>query len=225
VIRLSDVPNTRAEIKELQRGLNTFTKRYMRGVGPVRVDGVLGKATKARVRTVKYLLGYRGAINSIPDKAFRERMWHPKEVKYSTRSRVELGKKRRSAHRRAAAKRAVKATISPGVTRYDGVPVAKWMVPYLDWARRNGWRGRLVSGWRDPAYSRSLCYRMCGAPSCAGRCAGSSSNHSGSARPRGAVDVSDYYNFGRVVARAPYSPRLINRLGARDPVHFSASGN
>lgn len=112
-----------------------------------------------------------------------------------------------------------------GVTRYDGVVVAAWMVPYLTWARQNGWRGRLVSGWRDPNYSRSLCMRMCGAPSCPGRCAGLSSNHVGSTKPHGAVDVSDYVTFGKLMQRCPHQPRLINRLGARDPVHFSVSGN
>ena len=122
---------------------------------------------------------------------------------------------------RANQKAAAKAT---GVTKYDGVPVAAWMVPYLQWARANGWKGRLVSGWRDPQYSRSLCMRMCGAPSCPGRCAGTSSNHVGSAKPNGAVDVSDYVTFERVMARCPYRPQLVNRLDARDPVHFSVSG-
>lgn len=118
-------------------------------------------------------------------------------------------------------KAAKKAT---GVTRFDGVPVAAWMVPYLEWARRNGWRGQLVSGWRDPAYSESLCRRMCGAPSCPGRCAGRASNHAGSVQPHGAVDVSDYYTFGRLMQRCPIQPRIYNALGARDPVHFSVSG-
>lgn len=121
------------------------------------------------------------------------------------------------ANRKAAAK-------TTGVGRYDGVPVANWMIPYLDWARRNGWKGRLVSGWRDPDYSRSLCMRMCGAPRCPGRCAGTSSNHVGSAKPNGAVDVSDYATFERLMLRCPYEPKLINRLDARDPVHFSVSG-
>lgn len=112
-----------------------------------------------------------------------------------------------------------------GVTRYDGVPVAAWMVPYLQWARENGWRGQLVSGWRDPAYSEGLCRRMCGAPSCPGRCAGRKSNHSGSEKPHGAIDVSEYYHFGRLMERCPLRPQLVNRLGARDPVHFSISGN
>jgi hypothetical protein len=118
-----------------------------------------------------------------------------------------------------------KAAAQTGVTKYDGVVVAAWMVPYLEWARAHGWRGRLVSGWRDPHYSQQLCFNMCGRPSCPGRCAGLSSNHVGSAKPYGAVDVTDYVTFGHLMQHCPYTPKLINRLGARDPVHYSASGN
>ncbi len=138
------------------------------------------------------------------------------EQRVAMRAREIESKKR--ANRRAAAK-------AKGVGRYDGVPVALWLIPYLDWAREHGWKGRLVSGWRDPNYSRSLCLRMCGAPSCPGRCAGLSSNHVGSASPRGAVDVTDYVTFGRLMERCPLQPRIYNALGARDPVHFSATGN
>jgi hypothetical protein len=31
--------------------------------------------------------------------------------------------------------------------------------------------------------------------------------------------------FGHLMTRCPYTPRLQNQLGARDPVHFSASGH
>ena len=144
-----------------------------------------------------------------------ERLVDEAKAKIAKRNREIVSKQR--ANRKAA-------LAATGVTKYDGVPVAAWMVPYLQWARQNGWNGRLVSGWRDPQYSRQLCLRMCGAPSCPGRCAGTSSNHVGSAKPHGAVDVSDYATFERVMARCPYEPKLINRLDARDPVHFSASG-
>jgi hypothetical protein len=213
------------DVVALQKGLNNFTRRYTTGIQPLRVDGSLGKATRARVRTVKYLLGYRGKINSTANVEFRERMWHPNDTKYSTPSRIKLGKQRRTKQRANAAKKRVQAVFTSGVGSYNGVPVAKWLKPYLDWARQNGWQGRLNSGWRSPAYSDSLCRRMCGAPRCPGRCAGSSSNHSGSARPRGAVDVSDYYRFGQLMRSCPLQPRIFNALGARDPVHFSASGN
>lgn len=145
-----------------------------------------------------------------------ERLVEEAKAKVARRDRQIVSRDR--ANRKAA-------RAATGVAKYDGVPVAAWIVPYLQWARTNGWKGRLVSGWRDPEYSRQLCIRMCGAPSCAGRCAGTASNHSGSAKPNGAVDVSDYVTFERLMLRCPLSPKLINRLDARDPVHFSVSGS
>lgn len=109
-----------------------------------------------------------------------------------------------------------------GVGVFDGKQVAAWMIPWLQRSRAAGWRGVLVSGWRDPAYSEQLCYQMCGQPTCPGRCAGRNSNHSGSVYPAGAVDVSDYYNFKAIQFRIQ-SP-LRNYLGSADPVHFSVSG-
>ncbi len=144
-----------------------------------------------------------------------ERMVDEAEAMIAKRSRQIVSKQR--ANQKAAA-------AATGVTKYDNVPVATWLVPYLQWAREHGWNGRLVSGWRDPQYSRQLCFAMCGAPSCAGRCAGVSSNHSGSAKPHGAVDVSDYAKFEQLMARCPLEPKLVNLLDARDPVHFSVSG-
>jgi hypothetical protein len=138
------------------------------------------------------------------------------------RARIALRQRQIVSKKRANQKAAQQTT---GVGRYDGVPVAYWMIRYLEWARQNGWKGRLVSGWRDPNYSRSLCMRMCGRPSCPGRCAGTSSNHVGSVSPHGAIDVSDYVTFERLMARCPYEPKLRNTLDARDPVHFSVPGN
>jgi hypothetical protein len=113
------------------------------------------------------------------------------------------------------------APSTSGLTTFDGVTVAAWFVPWLTKIRNAGWGGHVVSGYRDPAYSTQLCYGMCGAPSCPGRCAGASSNHSGKVYPAGAVDVTDYYTFERL-AYSVGSP-LRNHLPA-DPVHFSVSG-
>lgn len=115
------------------------------------------------------------------------------------------------------------AAAATGVTKFDGVPVAAVAVPYLSWARNHGWSGRLVSGWRDPRYSESLCYRMCGRPRCPGQCAGTSSNHVGTTKDRFAIDVSEYHQFARVIARCPLRPRIFNDL-PNDRVHFSPSG-
>jgi hypothetical protein len=80
----------------------------------------------------------------------------------------------------------------------------------------------VTSGYRTPEYSTSLCIAMCGAPSCPGRCAGASSNHSGKVYPAGAVDVTDYTRFGQIQPQIG-SP-LRNDLPI-DPVHYSVSGH
>lgn len=102
-------------------------------------------------------------------------------------------------------------------------PVCGWFVPILDQAREKGWRGIVVSGVRTPSESVGLCRAMCGSDSCPGRCAGASSNHNATtcARPQGAIDVSDYYNFAAIMRQM--GEPLKNRLPI-DRVHFSASG-
>lgn len=109
-----------------------------------------------------------------------------------------------------------------GVAVYDGKQVAAWIIPWLKKSRQAGWKGTVTSGYRTPAYSEHLCQQMCGAPSCPGRCAGRSSNHSGKRFPAGAVDVSDYENFARIQRRI-HSP-LKNDLPS-DRVHFSVTGH
>ncbi len=214
---------TADEVRRLQKGLNRFTERYLEGVGPIIVDGIKGHATARRIITVKYHLGYtsKAQRSATVKPEFVRRMRHPRSARYSTPAMLA-----RAFARRAKQRKAAKASAAPrnGVAMFDGRPVAAWLKPYLDWARQNGWKGTLNSGFRDPAYSEKLCMSMCGAPSCPGRCAGRASNHAGNSNPAGAIDVSDYVTFGQLMRRCPYSPRIFNALGAQDPVHFSASG-
>jgi hypothetical protein len=83
------------------------------------------------------------------------------------------------------------------------------------------WSGYIVSGFRTPAYSESLCYGMCGAPSCPGRCAGRNTNHARKGGRNGAVDLTDYYTFAAECRRL--GSWLTNIL-PNDRVHFSDSG-
>ena len=217
---------TKAQIRDLQGDLNRFARSYLSGLGKIKVDGDLGHATRGRIKTCKYYLGYLRPINDEVNHDFWSTLNHPRKAsKFNTKGRRNLAVERRKEGRAKWAENKSSAHATSGVSNFDGRPVAAWLRPYLVWARKNGWDGTLNSGWRDPNYSRSLCYRMCGAPSCPGRCAGTASNHSGSVKPRGAVDVSDYYEFGQLMRRCPYGPRIFNALGARDPVHFSQSGN
>ena len=208
----------------LQEALNAFTARYVDGVTPLIVDGKDGPATRKRVRQSKFWLGYAGKPDARDSSIFRSRLWHPNNTKFSDAARIARGEQRRSDHRAAWRKELAHAKAS-GITTYDGVPCALVAVPILDWCRAHGWHGKLVSGFRTPEFSDKLCHDMCGAPSCPGRCAGRASNHSGKTTNQFAVDVSDYANFERIVARCPLEPKIRNLLDARDPVHFSPSGN
>ena len=90
-----------------------------------------------------------------------------------------------------------------GVVTFDGKPCAAWIAADLRKIREMGWDGYLLSGYRTPAYSESLCYGICGAPSCPGRCAGSSSNHSQYERPGGAADLDPAHIGQALSAAAP----------------------
>lgn len=216
------------EIRRVQHKVNDFTEHTGVFINPILADGDDGPATHARIRAAKYYLGYqREKIGPGWGDNFLERLEHPKTVnpkwKQSEES-IARGHRRRVRRREEIKKNRAKASRTSGVATYDSVPVAAWLVPYLDYARNHGWRGRLVSGWRDPHYSQTLCFRICGQPSCPGRCAGLASNHVGSDKPKGAVDVSDYARFGTIMRQCPLSPRIFCALGSSDPVHFSASG-
>ena len=110
-----------------------------------------------------------------------------------------------------------------GLATFDGKTVAAHFIPWLIKIRARGvWSGYVVSGYRTPAYSQSLCYGMCGAPTCPGTCAGIYSSHSQYVNPYGAIDVSDYYTFASE-ARAVGAP-FFNDL-PYDRVHFSYNGH
>lgn len=224
---------TKEQVKDMQRTLNVFTTRYLKGVKPLMVDGVRGHSTNRRILSVKYYLGYSKYTKSNQHPNGRDSSWHPltvrrirhpRSTKFNSAKAVATGIARRHKQKVRWAQQQILSHVTSGVTRYDGVPVANWLVPYLAYARKNGWQGHLNSGWRSPAYSESLCYRMCGAPTCAGKCAGKGSNHAGDVKPRGAIDVSDYTRFGGIMRVAPLNPHIFNALGSRDPVHYSASG-
>jgi hypothetical protein len=216
---------TTADWIKRQHRLNLFTSKYVGGVGSLREDGDPGPATKRRIQEAKWWLGWRDRTTAWSDN-FAAALRDPRSRKYSQNGAVARGIARRTAHRA----RQAAAARRPGVTKYDGVPCANWLVPYLNWARDTGhngvkWMGTLTSGFRDPVLSEHLCRAMCGAPQCPGKCAGRSSNHSGKVSPKGALDVSDYVTFGELMPHCPLTPKLQNQLGAADPVHFSATGH
>jgi hypothetical protein len=224
--------HTHAEMQGMQHLLNRFNKRHKLGFAPLIADGKSGRLTRQAIRNAKHDLGYTSNRGSAWSHEFIWRLRHPRAHGgpfHVSKHEVRLGVRRRLKRRAWVHRNRVHAWLTPGVTMFDGRPVAKWIVPYLRWARDIGyggrrWSGRLVSGWRSAAYSESLCYRMCGAPRCPGRCAGRFTNHTGSAPYMGAADVSDYARFNELMAHCPIRPHLQNHL-PNDRVHFSATGN
>lgn len=214
----------------LQNEMNAFVDKHPGlGLTKVQVDGDKGRLTNQLIREIKYLLGYSREKMKITETGddFLHRMRNPTLVRpewKQTKLAVKNGKKRRAKRRRKVRTNRFRAWLKPGVGTFDGKPVAKTAIPVLLWCREHGWHGVLVSGFRTAKYSEHLCFEICGRPSCPGRCAGRSTNHTGDNPARFAVDVSDYVNFGHIVASCPIKPHIHNAL-PNDLVHFSPSGN
>lgn len=243
----------RAETRVVQREMNAFIRKH-RGLDlvPLIVDGRKGTMTKRTIVHLKWLTGF--SPKHLKSKKrywltaeFRFLLHHPNVVKpvdskwssehpklaqkkiHWRKVRIRRGRKRRAVRRKWVAREKTHAFFRSGVAFFDGKPVAKWIIPKLKWARANGWRGVVASGWRSIPYSIHLCMMMCGAPFCRGRCAGAGTNHvhSDPLPPpvNGAVDVTDYIKFGQLMARSDCpGPTLRNDLPI-DRVHFSPSGH
>ena len=208
------------EIRTLQRRLNQFTDHYLKGVGPILVDGVKGASTKKRITMVKYYLGYEKK-SPVVTADFMKRLQHPRSARHSNTADLARAVRRRKKQHKVARK---SSASQAGVAKFDDKPVASWLAPHLDWARRHGWTGTVISGYRTPEHSEAVCREKCGSPTCPGTCAGRGSNHSGKVQPSGALDVTEHEQFAELMTTCPHSPRILNLLGSKDPNHFSASG-
>lgn len=116
-----------------------------------------------------------------------------------------------------------------GLVQMDGKPVPAWIANELTWAKRNGWKGTVISGYRTPAEQQAA------AAGYAARIGSSvsaiygsngplGSNHVGKAYPRGAVDVSRPAELDNVLARKPLRRLRWGGPVINDPPHFSATG-
>jgi hypothetical protein len=132
----------------------------------------------------------------------------------------------RALRRRRRQHKVAKQSARPraGVVKFDGRDVAAWFVPYLTWARHHGWQGTVSSGYRSPEHSEHVCRQKCGAPTCPGKCAGRTSNHSGRIKPHGAIDVTHYEHFAALMRKCPHKPTIFNDLPL-DRMHFSSTGH
>jgi hypothetical protein len=131
------------DVERLQASLNRFTNRWLENVAPLIVDGEKGFLTNRRIMTVKWYLGYLGERDGKVTSKFVRRMRHPRDPRWSSVRQVLRGIRRRRRQRRRAIE---DLDPRPGVSRFDGRPVATWLRRYLVWAREHGWRGHLISG-------------------------------------------------------------------------------
>ena len=208
---------TTQEVKNLQSAMNRFTGKFLEDFPPIIVDGIRGPATNRRISECKLYLGYEDDAS----RSHRVTLLFLKQLNRPSilpAAMAKLAQERRDKQRERALRPVA------GVATFDGQPVAKWLVPYLDFARQNGWKGTVTSGFRDPAHSEEVCMHKCGHPTCPGICAGRTSNHSGKTKPQGAVDVSDFARFGQLMQSCTLQPRIFNDL-PKDRIHFSATGH
>lgn len=222
------------QVRTLQKGVNTTIGRARLPWRKVKVDGEFGPISKKAARLAgswqglsKEQLRFIGEGKITPHifDTLTHRKPRTNEMKERHRARKKNFAKLRKAHH---------VEDVDGIADWRGTKVAAWMVGkrkgpdgrrvnWLEKSVKKGWDGRLNSGWRDPAYSESLCYAMCGAPSCPGMCAGKASNHAQIGPPNwGAIDVQQWQTFGRI--QKEIGSPLFNALGPADPVHFSPTG-
>lgn len=232
VIKLNE-KGERAE--QLQKHDNSTLNKAELDWLKVKVDGVAGPLTFKAARIAASWLGLSTEhLKEIGDGTVVAEVF---EILTAQNPRSEEMKKR-SEDRRANFKKMRHEHNHPpedadGVSDWRGTKVAAWMVgeregpdgTRTNWLQKSvehGWDGDLNSGWRSPAHSESLCISMCGAPSCPGKCAGKSSNHSQVGPPNwGAIDVQDFARFGAIQSQIG-SP-LKNALPV-DLVHYSFTG-
>lgn len=228
---------TTKKIQTLQKGINTTFRGAKIPWKHIEVDGDLGPTTLKAARIAGSWQGLsREQLRNISKGKITQFIYdvltHKKTLTPTMKKRQEARKpyfeKMRQAHREPPED-------PDGISKWHDLYVASWMVGkrvgpdgnQINWLQKSvdkGWDGALSSGYRTPAYSESLCWAMCGAPSCPGTCAGRSSNHSQTGPPNwGAIDVLSYSKFGRI--QKEIGSPLHNSLGPQDPVHFSYTGN
>lgn len=106
-----------------------------------------------------------------------------------------------------------------GVGSYEGIAVAKWIIPILEYAKKHGWKGRVTSGYRSRAEQERI-YNSGVRPAAVP----GTSNHEQSTFPGGAVDVTDAQELSEILKKSPFATFLI-WAGSKDPVHFSFPHN
>lgn len=120
------------------------------------------------------------------------------------------------------------------LVQYEGSKVPRWVARELRRARKQGWRGTVISGYRSKprqlAAATAYAARL-GRPLSSVYPHGVyASNHVGKRWPKGAVDVTDAAGLARALEASPAPRRNGRRLVWGGPVmgdwpHFSHNGH
>ena len=106
-------------------------------------------------------------------------------------------------------------------TPYDGHQVQAWIIPALEWAKQNGWKGKVVSGIRSPELQAELYAKYKAGGNIAAK--PGQSNHD--ARNKGAVDVSNPEELAAILKNYPgLAPKWGYAVMGKDKPHFSLNG-
>lgn len=119
------------------------------------------------------------------------------------------------------------------VKKFEGTPVAAWIIPRLRFARQDGWTGTVISGYRTDAEQLSAARRYAAS---LGKTVAQvyphgalASNHCGLAFPRGAVDVTDSHGLNAAMlkwrAAGRPNPLVWGLPVINDAPHFSHTGH
>ncbi len=111
------------------------------------------------------------------------------------------------------------AASTGGTADFAGKRVAKWIAPILEYARQQGWKGGVNSGFRSLGEQTRI-YNSGVRPAAKP----GTSNHEFTVFPGGAVDVSEAQQLANILRRSPYAGKL-QWAGSKDPVHFSHPHN
>jgi hypothetical protein len=209
------------DVGRLQASLNRFTNRWLENVAPLIVDGEKGFLTNRRIMTAKWYLGYLGERDGIVTSRFARRMRHPRDPRWSSVRQVLRGIRRRRRQRRRAIE---DLDPRPGVSRFDGRPVATWLRRYLVGAREHGLARPAHFGLALARAQRAAVLGDLRPADLSGPLRRARLEPFEEAAAARAVDVSDYIRFGELMRRAPFRPRIFNALGPTDPAHFSSTG-
>jgi hypothetical protein len=138
---------TAAETKTLQRELNAWTDKWLKGVKRLKVDGELGKRTKQRIMGIKYYLGYGKNRDAELTPEFARRRRHPRDLRYSNPKMISTGAiRRRRQRKRAASAVTHKDDASWGGSRYFTNQAVDVAAKHGVGISRRKWSGPPING-------------------------------------------------------------------------------